>query len=135
MEYETKVSDEEFVAQFEGLTLDEAEFGHAGHVRLGYLYLRRFGFAEAIARYRVGLKRFATHHGAPGKYHETITVAFLACIHRHMADEDFDGDFPKFAATNPELFDSRLLVRFYDPAQLMSDEARAVFILPERVAA
>ena len=41
---------------------------------------------DALARFTAGLQRFATFHGHPGLYHETITWAYLFLIHERMAD-------------------------------------------------
>jgi hypothetical protein len=36
------MNDDEFLATFEACTLSNQEFHHADHVRLAFLYLRRF---------------------------------------------------------------------------------------------
>jgi hypothetical protein len=83
------VSDDELVAGFEACTL--AEFHHADHVRVAWVYLRRFV---------VGLQRFAAANGAAQKYDDALTCRYLALIASRMAGESsFDG----FAAANPDL--------------------------------
>jgi hypothetical protein len=57
------MSDEEFLRALEGCTLPESEFGHRAHVRAGYLYLRRSGFAGALDRIRRSIRAYAAHHG------------------------------------------------------------------------
>ena len=124
--------DAEFLAALEDGSLAAAAFDHAAHVRAGYLYLRRDGFAGGIAAFRHSLRRFAARHGAADKYHETITVAFLALIHQRMAAALPAEDWPAFAARNPELFEPGLLQRYYRPETLASAQARAVFVLESR---
>jgi hypothetical protein len=46
---ETRLNDEEFVKAFESCTLPNAEFHHADHVRMAFLYLCRFPPLEAFA--------------------------------------------------------------------------------------
>lgn len=121
--------DADFIHAFENLILPEPAFRHADHVRLGFLYLRRWGFAEALGRFTLALKRFAAFHGAPGKYHETITVAFLALINQHVDEDDCGGDWAAFRRSHPELMDKTLLERFYPAELLASPRARRVFVL------
>ena len=65
------------VAAFESTELDGNAFTHVEHVRVAWHYLRTLPLGEAIDRCRDGIRRFAATKGAAGKYHETVTVAFL----------------------------------------------------------
>lgn len=126
------MTDEEFVAALEAAALPAGSFDHAAHVRAAHFYLRRHGFIAGMAAFRAALRRFAERHGAAGKYHETITVAFLAVIHERMHDGGEDEDWPAFAARNPDLFERDFLDRYYRRETLASPRARAVFLLEER---
>jgi hypothetical protein len=83
------VTDDELLAGFEACTL--AEFHHADHVRVAWLYLRRFA---------VALQRFAAANGAPQKYDDALTCRYLALIAGQMRGET---SFDDFAAANPDL--------------------------------
>jgi len=83
------VRDDGLLAGFEGCTL--AEFHHADHVRVAWLYLRRFITA---------LQRFAAANGAPQKYDDALTCRYLASIAERMRGE---ASWEEFAAANPEL--------------------------------
>lgn len=48
------MSDEEFLAAFEARTLDE--FHHRDHIKVTYLYLRRYPLEEAMAKVRTGIQ-------------------------------------------------------------------------------
>ncbi|HEY0065085.1 MAG TPA: hypothetical protein VGC21_23405 [Telluria sp.] len=112
--------DDEFLVRFENLTLAPAEFGHAGHMRLGWLNLQRHDRASAIARTCAGIRAYATHLGAPDKFHWTVTEALL----RLMAAQG--GRLPG---------DARLLLaRHYSPQLLASEDARRAFVGPDRAA-
>lgn len=143
------LSDDELVAQFEALTLEPAAFGHREHVRLAYAMLADLGdFGEAAVRYRRALRAFAAHVGAAGKYHETLTWAYLALVHERMfelyGERGLDpGDRTARRGISsdallerfPELADhkSGALARYYDVRAIAaSPTARAVFVLPER---
>ncbi len=124
------MTDEEFLRALESGALPENEFGHHGHVRAGYLYLKDFNFAEALVRIRRSIRAYATHKGKPDRYHETITVAYLALIQQCIFERGDSGGWSTFAQDNPELFVAELLSRFYSRDVLESNKARRVFLLP-----
>ena len=124
------MTDEQFLLALESCSLQESEFGHRAHVRAGYLYLKKSGFAAALERMRQSIRAYATHHGKSDRYHETITVAYLALIQQCMFERGDAGDWATFARANPALSDPKLLERFYDRAVLESELARRVFLLP-----
>lgn len=126
------MTDDEFLAALEGAAPPAGSFDHAAHVRAAYLYLKRSGFIDGMAAFRASLLAYATRHGAAGKYHETITVAFLAIIHERMHDGQSGEGWPEFAARNPDLFARDFLERYYRRETLASPRARAVFLLEER---
>ncbi|GHD58277.1 hypothetical protein GCM10017083_41000 [Thalassobaculum fulvum] len=131
------MTDDEFAAAFEALTLPPSAFRHADHVRLAWIYLRRMALPEAMRRYADRLRAFAAHVGKPGLYHETITYAFLMVINERIADgpeaEGWDG----FRDRNPDLFGGvrGALGRWYSEQRLTSERARAGFVMPDRIAA
>ena len=111
--------------------IDPHAFRHADHVRLAFELLRRESFPEAAARFSAALKAITARVGHPERYHETVTLAFLAVIAERAAGAS--DDFARFAAANPELLDKRVLERWYAPERLASPLARRTFILPEAV--
>jgi len=129
------VTDQEFLRALENCELAERDFGHAAHVRAAYLYLQESDFAGALERIRRAIRNYAKHLGKPDRYHETITVAYLALIQQHICERGDAGGWPEFARNNAELFQPGLLQRFYSPAQLDSEMARRIFLLPARAAA
>ena len=143
------MTDQELLTRFEALDLPPAAFGHREHVRLAYAMLADLGdFGEAAVRYRRALRAFAAHVGAPGKYHETLTWAYLALVHERMfelyRERGLDPaersarlgvSSDELLARFPDLADhkSGALARYYDVRAIAaSPTARAVFVLPER---
>ena len=124
------MNDEDFLRALECCEMPEQEFGHAAHVRAAYLYLRQGDFVAALERVRSSIRRDATHLGKPDRYHETITVAYVALIQQHICERGDAGGWVAFARENPELFKPDLLSQFYPEAQLASELARRVFLLP-----
>jgi hypothetical protein len=125
---------EDELTALENGTLNAASFPHAEHVRLGYEMLRHYEFGEAVSRFSNGLKRLAAKNGQPEKYHDTITIAFLAIIAERRALNP-ESAWPEFKKTNHDLLNKRCLEHWYDPEQLKSDQARRTFCLPKRALA
>lgn len=125
-------SDSAFLQALESCVLPEADFGHAAHVRAAYLYLRAGDFASALPRLQRSIRAYASSLGRPDRYHETITVAYLALIQQHIAQRGDGGGWDGFKLDNPELFDRNLLLHFYSRSQLESGLARRLFLLPDR---
>ena len=117
------------LADFEAGRADPAAFGHREHVHMSYALLERYTFPEALFRLAKGLRRLATNADVPEKYHETITVAFLALIAERRLAGGFT-DWEDFAAQNPDLLQKELLTRIYPPDVLESSLARETFLLP-----
>ncbi len=125
--------DEEIIERFENITLES--FHHADHVRLVWLYLRRYTLAEVLARFPEALKRFATAHGKPDLYHETITWAYIFLIHER-ALRGGETLWEEFARNNPDLLKWKdgILKSYYLDGTLQSETAKRVFVLPDRLA-
>lgn len=123
------MNDREFVEALEACTLPSELFDHREHVRLAWLYLREQPLLEALPRFITSLKRYAGSLGASGKYHETITYAFMFLIHERMQRAPAEA-FDEFAAAHPDLL-GPILQRYYRAETLASDLARTTFLLPD----
>lgn len=115
-------------------------FGHRQHVQLTWLAVRRYGMPAAIRLVSDGIRRTARYAGAPQKYHETISRAWVELVAHHAIGHPAGqeaafatfGTFGTFAAANPLLLDKRLLARFYRPATLAAPAARTGWVQPDR---
>jgi hypothetical protein len=131
------LSDDAFLQAFESASLPNEAFHHRDHVRAARLFLlREASPLGAVARFGSSLRRFAAAHGAPGLYHETITLAYLFLIHERMARRDPHESWERFQEANPDLFAFKpgILDAYYRKETLSSDLARRVFVLPDRLA-
>lgn len=126
------MTDDEFLTALERCELAAEAFTHAAHVRAGYGYLCAGGFDAALGRVRSAIQRYAAHLGKPDKYHETITVAYLALIHERLSEGGDAGGWAGFRERNPDLLERNLLLRHYRRTELDSDLAQRIFILPRR---
>lgn len=127
----------ELLQSFENCTLDPAKFNHRCHLSVAWAYLQRYGFPEGALKFRERLKAYVTHVGATGKYHETITWAYIVLMNEEMTlrsapEESFDA----MVLRRPDLLDHRngAIARCYSRAELDHPDARKVFMLPAAAA-
>jgi hypothetical protein len=106
-------------------------FGHRQHIHLAYLAAHRYGQDATADVMRDWITQIAAAHGVPGKYHETITVAWARLVALHVTGDPDAGDFAAFAARYPALLDKDLLARHYSAATLGSARARAGWVPPD----
>ncbi len=125
-----------FARAFARAALPAAEFSHRGHVRVAWVYLRGRPFARAALCFGRHLRRYARALGAEGKYHETLTWAYLALLNEGLQAAPPGESFERFLERCPEFADAKagLLARYYDAALLASPLARRAFLLPRAVA-
>lgn len=127
------MNDADFLQALEDCSLDKVHFDHRGHLRAAWLYLEKYPFEEAATRCGNAIRRYAGHLGATGKYHVTLTRAFMYIIadlrRSHPAD-----DWQSFIAACPDLVTrpKALVARHYSEEVLGSDKARTGFIEPDR---
>ena len=129
------LSDTELLAQFEGGTLPAEDWHHAEHIRIGYLYLRAFGFPAALDRMRMGLKDLNAAQQVPESldrgYHETLTRAWLQLVHVILSEYGPAETSVEFLEQHPELSQRKSLRLFYSRDHLMSWSAKAEFVPPD----
>jgi hypothetical protein len=127
------LSDEELLARFEDGSLPDGSFHHEQHLRVAWMFVRRYGMPDALGRFADALKRFVAAKGAAGLYHETITWAYLFLVAERIARTP-GASWDAFAAVNPDLLSWKpsLLERYYTPETLKSDRARRTFLMPDR---
>lgn len=123
-------ADEEFLAALESCTLPPALFDHRGHLRAGFLYLRRHDFPGACVAMKRAVQGFARSLGREGLYHETLTIAYLSLIAERLADDPTDLPFDRFLERYPELSSRAYFERYYPRGTLDTPEARSTFVLP-----
>ena len=105
-------------------------FGHREHLQLAWSYLCVYSI-DAAADSMVDAIRYLAHqHGADGKYHETITRAWVHCVAVHRQRWGA-ASFEAFIQRNPDLLDAKLLEHFYSPELIRSESARATWTPPD----
>lgn len=104
-------------------------FDHRAHLHVAWHLARTLPLEEAIARMCGALRRFTAAVGQPGKFHTTLTWAWMVIVAQRMAGE---RDFDAFIAANPDLLDARDTIARHYPSTVFADpRARRTFVLPE----
>jgi hypothetical protein len=124
------LTDDDFICELEACILPESHFDHAAHLRAAYLYLRGDPFPDAAARMCTTLRNYTRSLGRAGRYHETVTIAFMALVLDCLRRRGDGGGWQGFIALNPEVLRKDVLLDYYPRAVLESDEARQRFVLP-----
>lgn len=126
-------NDAAFLAALEDTSLPGAEFSHRNHLRAAWLYLEKHPLPEAAMYCALAIQKYATTLGAPGKFHLTLTLAFMHIVAslraRHPA-----ANWEAFLASCPELVENaqELIARYYSGDLLQSERARKTFVPPDR---
>lgn len=127
------LTEDELVRGFEEGTL--SAFPHAEHVRLTIVYLTRHDRDETIRKMYDGLLRFATAKGQPGKFHVTMTRAWIDLVDSARRAHPRIDSPGALVAQCPQLLDRDALLRFYSPELLHSADARERWVAPDRTSA
>ena len=106
-------------------------FGHREHIHLAYLAVKRYGPDKAADAVAGWIHQLAAYHGAPQKFHATVTRAWVEIVAHHMAAAPRATDFATFAGQHPALLDKRLLTRHYSSRVLASPAAKTGWAEPD----
>jgi hypothetical protein len=121
------LSDDEFIERYETRLL--TEFTHEDHVRMAFTYARKGGAGAAVGGAR-RIRGLAATLGAPGKYHDTLTVAWARVV-GHLATRSRASSFDEFLRDHPQLRDRQLMSAHYSRDLLFSPAARSEFVEPD----
>jgi hypothetical protein len=106
------------------------EFGHREHIGLAWRELRAHDRDIALQRIEASIRLVAAAHGAPGKYHRTITEAWVALVSHHLAEAP-ELTFDEFLARFPGLLDRGMLGRHFSAELLAAPAAREGSVAPD----
>jgi hypothetical protein len=128
-----EISDTDFIISFEQLALKPGLFTHEAHIRLTWLYFKKFdNYKKALEKISKGIRQFDIKFSSEIKYHHTITVAFAKIVFNRMKQYEFDR-WQAFIDFNPDLLQSKtLLLNYYTEEKLNSADARLKFIEPDK---
>jgi hypothetical protein len=121
------IDDDELLNRFAANTLPA--FPHEEHLHVVFVHAGRHPGEATLAFVRDGIRRMAAASGAPEKYHDTRTAAWVRLV--AAARTGFEGTFGEFLAAHPELVRRDLLSDYYSDELLNGDGARARFAAPD----
>ncbi|MGA7919335.1 MAG: hypothetical protein WCA38_06650 [Candidatus Acidiferrales bacterium] len=125
------------IEAFENCSFPLEQFRHSVHVRLVFLYLRRYSVLEVLARFPAALARYAAAHGKHGLYNETITWSYIFLIRERLARANRDVTWEEFQNENQDLmtWKNSVLKKYYRDETLASRLAKEVFLFPDKILA
>jgi hypothetical protein len=129
------MDDETFLQQFEAGAWPLEQWHHRQHIKLAYLYLRRYPFDTALARIRERIKAHNQIRGIPDSpergYHETVTQAWLRLVHVTLCEYGCAESADAFYDRSPQLSEKKILRLFYSRELFMSPRAKKEFVEPD----
>ncbi len=131
MRYAISKADVDFKRRFESCEIAAGGFNHEAHIRLAYIYLAENGTEASVILMRESLKRFLAHNKVdPGKYHETLTKAWILAVYHFMNKADRCTSARDLINKHPEMLDTKIMMSHYSADVLFTDDAREAFIEP-----
>jgi hypothetical protein len=129
------MTDDALLEQFEAGTFPFDEWRHRTHVKVAYLYARRYGLDVASQKLRDGIRAYNAAQNVPNTptrgYHETMTQAWLRIIHATIEEYGPRATADEFVDFHPQLAEKKILRLFYSADVLMSPRAKLEFLEPD----
>jgi hypothetical protein len=132
MKYLLSKEDQEFKRLVESCEFPVAEFDHRAHIRLAYIYLVENNTEQSVDLMRDALTDLLKHAGIDpsGKYHETITEAWILATNHFIRNTENSQSAEEFIDKNAIMLDSKIMMTHYSAEVLFSNEARNGFVEP-----
>lgn len=127
------LSDEQFEIEFKQCTLAPSLFSHEAHIRLTWIYIKKYSLEVAIKNICTQLKQYVIKAGATDKYNITLTVAAIKVVN-HFIEKSNSDNFPDFIAEFPQLITKfKALIAFhYNEVDIFnSPTAKKTFLEPD----
>jgi hypothetical protein len=132
------MTDRQFLRAFEMRTLPFKQWTHRAHVKVAFLYLKKFRFDRALEKIASAIRAYNAANKVPESptsgYNQTTTHAFLHLVAATIAA--YEPAFPSkgadaFCDAHPQLMTRHALRLFYSPQRRMHPEAKAKFVAPD----
>lgn len=129
------VQDENFLAQFESTAWPLEKWRHRQHIKVAYLYLRRYPFAQAQARIRERIKAYNAAKQLPDSltsgYHDTMTQAWMHLVYFTLCEYGPAENADAFFEQHPQFWGKKALRFFYTKERFLTEQAKAGFVAPD----
>lgn len=132
IEHHSKLSDTEFEISFENGILDPAIFTHEAHLRMAWIFIKKYGHGQAVDKITKSLFEFVSRAGAAEKYSVTVTIAAIKMVD-HFLRRTAAKDFQEFIGKNPRLKNQfrQLIASHYSFDVFASHAASKEYIEPD----
>lgn len=128
--------DNEFLEKFADCSLES--WDHRTHLRIAWLFLKRYGRREGMKKIFAGIKHFIansprTYRSRGTTFHETMTYFWIHIVHYAMETTKVPkDDFKTFLLLNPQLANGGLFLHYYSKKlMLQTAESRMEVMLPD----
>jgi hypothetical protein len=117
------------VDRLERCLLAKEEFHHRDHLTVAVVYLYASDLETSMDRMRSSLKRFASHNGVTGLYHETLTRFWLQqvekCLDRRLCLSE------SVKKVKEQFNDKNQVFEYYTRERIESKEAQETWLQPD----
>lgn len=141
MSYFIPSTEQEFKHIIEGFrakTLPAKEWTHEAHLITGLWHVANFGYDEALAQMREGIRTYNEAVGGRNTdesgYHETITVFWMWLLNEFWKANTIENQVFEQVANaflKSKYCDRNSALNFYTRENLFSKEARRTFVKPD----
>jgi hypothetical protein len=129
------IDDAKFLEQFESATWPLGSWHHRQHIKVAYLYLRRYPFEQAQAHIREKIKAYNAAKQVPdgqfAGYHDTMTQAWMHLVYFTLCEFGPAENADAFFDASPQLWGKKILRLYYGKDVFTSLEAKANFMPPD----
>nr|WP_299381950.1 hypothetical protein [Allomuricauda sp.] len=132
MESHHHLSDTIFEASFSDASLNPQLFTHEAHLRLAWIYIKKYGIDKAESKICDEIRQFDKIHGDGTKFNMTVTVAAVKMVHHFIKKSD-SVTFSAFINQFPRLVTrfKVLLNQHYGMDVFNNDQARLKYLEPD----
>ncbi|MEM9647474.1 MAG: hypothetical protein AAF969_03270 [Bacteroidota bacterium] len=132
MKHHNELSDQEFETQFSKGDLPSSLFTHEAHLRLAWIYLKKYGLPGACDKVCTDISNFDRIHGKGDKFNKTITIASIKVVHHFMLKTE-SLNFKQFIGTYPKLGVAfkELLEQHYSDKVFSDSTSKTAFLEPD----
>ena len=128
------MTDKDLLKNFHDQNIPSTQWTHRSHLRVGYLYLKKYSFDMALIRIRNNIKQLnlvnKVEESVFSGYNETVTVAWLCLIQDVLALNIKTKDSEDFLESFMNILPKDKLQAFYSRNRLYSDRAKKEFLEP-----
>lgn len=126
------LTDQEFEEKFKDCTLSSVLFTHEAHLRLSYIYIRKYGLDIAIKDLCEQIDNFDQKFGDGTKFNKTVTIASAQILY-HFINKTKTSNFRELLDEFPVLKNDflGLLKSHYTLDIFKSKKARQEYLEPD----